>query len=64
MSKNFSLYGLPEDVVFCSKCTMSNQRPRSVVEFKNSSNQKKGLNIDDNLSVCEACNYNETKKKN
>ena len=63
MSKNFSLYGLPEDVVFCSKCTMSNQRPRSVVEFKNSSNQKKGLNIDDNLSVCEACNYNETKKK-
>lgn len=63
MSKNFSLYGLPEDVVFCSKCTMSNQRPRSVVEFKNSSNQKKGLNIDDNLSVCDACNYNETKKK-
>jgi len=63
MSKNFSLYGLPENVVFCSKCTMSNQRPRSVVEFKNSSNQKKGLNIDDNLSVCEACNYNETKKK-
>jgi len=63
MSKNFSLYGLPENVVFCSKCTMSNQRPRSVVEFKNSSNQKKGLNIDDNLSVCEACNYNEKKKK-
>ena len=39
MSKNFSMFGLPEDVVFCSKCVMSNQRPRSVVEFKNSINQ-------------------------
>jgi N-acetyl sugar amidotransferase len=63
MSKNFSMFGLPEDVKFCSKCVMSNQRPRSVVEFKNSSNQKSGLTIDTNSSVCEACNYNETKKK-
>ena len=63
MSKNFSMFGLPEDVVFCSKCVMSNQRPRSVVEFKNSSNQKSGLNIDVNSSICDACNYNETKKK-
>jgi len=57
------MFGLPEDVVFCSKCVMSNQRPRSVVEFKNSSNQKSGLNIDVNSSICDACNYNETKKK-
>lgn len=63
MKKNFSMYGLPEDVVFCSKCVMSNQRPQSVVEFKNDSNQKHGLNIDKNSSVCDACNYNETKKK-
>ena len=63
MSKNFSMFGLPEDVVFCSKCVMSNQRPRSVVEFKNSSNQKSGLTIDANSSICDACNYNETKKK-
>ena len=63
MSKDFSMYGLPENVVFCSKCVMSNQRPQSVVEFKNSSNQKSGLNIDENSSVCDACNYNETKKK-
>ena len=63
MSKNFSMFGLPEDVKFCSKCVMSNQRPRSVVEFKNSSNQKSGLTIDANSSVCDACNYNETKKE-
>ena len=41
---------------------MSNQRPQSVVEFKNSNNQKSGLNIDKNSCVCDACNYNETKK--
>ena len=63
MSKNFSMYGLPDDVVFCSKCVMSNQRPRSVVEFKSSNSQKSGLNIDANSSICEACNYNETKKE-
>ena len=63
MSKNLSLFGLPENVVFCSKCVMSNQRPKSVVEFKNSDNQKSGLNIDINSSICDACNYNETKKK-
>ncbi len=62
MTKNFSMYGLPEEVIFCSKCVMSNQRPKSVVEFKSDTNQKSGLNIDSNTSVCDACNYNETKK--
>jgi len=57
------MYGLPEDVIFCSKCVMSNQRPRSVVEFKSSNNQKSGLNINANSSVCDACDYNETKQK-
>ena len=37
-----------EEVVFCSKCVMSNQRPQSVVEFKNNDNQKSGLKIDSN----------------
>jgi N-acetyl sugar amidotransferase len=63
MSKNFSLYGLPEKVEFCSKCVMSNQRPRSVVEFKSGNNLKSGLNIDKKSKVCDACKYNETKSK-
>lgn len=63
MSKNFSLYGLPEKVEFCSKCVMSNQRPRSVVEFKSGNNLKSGLNIDEKSKVCDACKYNETKSK-
>ena len=44
--KNYSIYGLPEKVIFCKKCTISNQRPSSVVEFKNiTGKQKKGINI-------------------
>ena len=29
-----TFYGLPEEVVFCSRCVISNQRPSSTVEFK------------------------------
>ena len=60
MSKNYSLFGLPEKVTFCTKCVMSNQRPRSVVEFSNKDNLKSGLNIDES-NICDACKYNETK---
>jgi N-acetyl sugar amidotransferase len=62
VKKKFSLYGLPEKVEFCSRCTISNQRPRSVIEFKNKDNQKKGIQFS-NRKICEACCYNETKKK-
>jgi len=27
-------YGLPEEVRFCTKCVMSNQRSTSAIEFK------------------------------
>ena len=29
-------YGLSPKVIFCKKCAMSNQKPISTVEFKNS----------------------------
>ena len=60
MKKNYSLYGLPEEVKFCKKCTVSNQRPVSSVEFKSSNTQKKGINFDKN-GICDACNYTEIK---
>ena len=42
MKKNpLSFYGLPSEVKFCSKCVISNQRPKSVIEFKNKNNKKK-----------------------
>jgi N-acetyl sugar amidotransferase len=62
MKKNSSLYNLPEQIVFCKKCVISNQRPRSVVEFKNQNDQKEGINIDTN-NICEACKYDETKNE-
>jgi N-acetyl sugar amidotransferase len=62
MKKNYSLYGLPNEIKFCKSCSISNQRPRSVVEFKNLNDEKKGIQFDDK-GICEACNYSNTKKK-
>ena len=62
MIKNYSLYGLPDEIKFCKSCSISNQRPRSVVEFKNLNDQKKGIQFDDK-GICEACNYSNTKKE-
>lgn len=50
-------YGLPENVKFCKKCVMSNQRPASTAEFKHTVQSKKAtLRIDDD-GVCDACKY-------
>ena len=53
-------YGLPENVRFCKKCVISNQRPNSTVEFKNSNSNKETIACD-NEGVCDACRYNEIK---
>ena len=45
IKKNYSLYGLPEEVKFCSKCTISNQRPNSTIEFITKNNIKKGIKV-------------------
>ena len=36
-------YGLPEEVRFCKKCVISNQRPNSTVEFKAQKTKKSQL---------------------
>lgn len=41
------LYNLPEKVIYCKKCTVSNQRPRIIF---------------DEHGVCSACNYAEYKR--
>lgn len=54
-------YGLPQEVKFCRKCVMSNQRPVSEVEFKhNIQTKKKTMNFDED-GVCDACRANEKK---
>ena len=61
--KNFSLYGLPENVTFCKLCVISNQRPSSTVEFKNTDGKNKsGISIDKE-GICDACSYNKKKSE-
>jgi N-acetyl sugar amidotransferase len=57
-----TLFGLPREVKFCSKCVISNQRPNSSIEFKNKNQKKIGIQFDKN-NICSACNYHEIKKK-
>jgi N-acetyl sugar amidotransferase len=57
------LYGLPEEVKFCSKCVISNQRPSSVIEFKNNPGDRKPTIMFDEDGVCSACRYAEQKEK-
>ncbi|MCC6369596.1 MAG: N-acetyl sugar amidotransferase [Bacteroidia bacterium] len=54
-------YGLPQEVKFCKKCIMSNQRPASTVEFKNKADSKKVTIAFDEHGICDACRANEQK---
>ena len=49
-------YGLPETVVFCKSCVMSNQRPASAVEYEHTIATKKTTLHFDEHGVCDACN--------
>lgn len=49
------LYGLPNEVVFCSRCGVSNQRPNSTVEHRHTQESKKTTIAFDKNSVCDAC---------
>ena len=61
---NKSKYGLPEKVIFCKKCVISNQRPSSTVEFKSSNpNNKVGIDFQ-NDRVCSACSFHSRKEEN
>ena len=56
-------YGLPEQVVFCKRCVMSNQRPGSSIEFKHGvDHQHQTLHFDDE-GVCDACRLAEQKER-
>ncbi len=57
-----SYFNLPQKVVFCNKCVMSNQRPASVPEFRHTRNRDgaKYMQIDDE-GTCDACRQNEIK---
>jgi N-acetyl sugar amidotransferase len=55
-------YGLPDEVKFCSRCVMSNQRPVSEIEFKHTiKTKKRTLNFNEE-NLCDAC-LNADKKE-
>lgn len=54
-------YGLPSTVRFCKRCVISNQRPSSVVEFKNTGAEPKPTIEFDDEGVCNACRFAEIK---
>lgn len=56
-------WGLPQEVKFCRRCVMSNQRPSSYPEFKHTPARiTPTLHIDEE-GVCDACRYADKKKE-
>ncbi|MEA5051195.1 MAG: N-acetyl sugar amidotransferase [Oscillospiraceae bacterium] len=57
------MYGLPQEVRFCSRCVMSNQKPNSCSEFEHTIRSKKySMHIDEKDGVCDACRANDQKR--
>ncbi|MDC0479360.1 N-acetyl sugar amidotransferase, partial [Flavobacteriaceae bacterium] len=63
MSTIETYYGLPNEVKFCKKCVISNQRPSSTIEFKNEKGEKKKVISFNEEGICSACVYNDEKEK-
>lgn len=57
-------YGLPEKVIYCKRCVMSNQRPASIPEFRHTPDRRDAryLHIDEE-GVCDACRHAEHKQR-
>jgi N-acetyl sugar amidotransferase len=54
-------FGLPQKIVFCKRCVISNQRPNSAVEYEHTKDsQKKTINFDAE-GICDACRFAEKK---
>lgn len=56
-------YGLPEEVIFCRRCVMSNQRPSSAIEFQHTKDRKVSTLYIDDDGVCDACRFAGTKRQ-
>lgn len=60
--KPFVLHGLPEKVIFCKRCVMSNQRPSTSPELRKKDSKIETVGFDDD-GVCHACKFLELKKQ-
>ncbi len=61
LTKKDSTYN--DNVIFCKRCVMSNQRPGSTVEFKSNKKEKKNLIKFNKDGICSACEYKDIKDK-
>ena len=61
-SKSVPLYGLPEEVRFCQRCVISNQRPNPSVEYLHTKDSKKATIDFDDQGVCAACRTADLKQ--
>ena len=61
MSNLETKYGLPDEVVFCSRCVMSNQRPVSAIEIRHTKESRKTTMQLDDEGVCDSCRVAEAK---
>lgn len=59
-----SLFGLPEKVLFCQKCVISNQRPSSTVELAHLATEKKATIFFGSDGICDACRFHDEKTRN
>ncbi len=57
-----TLFGLPSEVKFCSRCVITNQRPNSAVEYAHTRESVKKTIGFDAEGVCDACRYTERKR--
>lgn len=55
-----TLHGLPENVIFCKKCLISNQRPSTQREFKKSDTIIDTVGFGDD-GICDTCKWFEYK---
>lgn len=62
MKKEQPYFGLPEQVVFCKRCVMSNQRPSSYPEFRHTKDRMTPTLHIDEEGVCDACRYADRKE--
>ena len=57
-------FSSPKKVIFCKRCSLSNQKPVTIPEFKHKVNREGALYM--NISrdgVCDACKYHDLKYK-
>mgnify|MGYP006105085891 FL=1 len=57
-----TFFNLPEKIIYCKKCLMSNQRPNMCSEHYNTSEQNKDTTKFHD-EICDACKYSEQKKE-